>query len=403
MRLFYDLTIRILSALLRFPALFSPKLKSFFSGRKYQFEKIRAWRRTVNDPVIWIHCASLGEYEMIRPLLDDKRFTDGHTLMVTFFSPSGFEVVSERDDNLQVFYLPLDSEHNANEFVEIVKPAEVYFVKNEFWFNYLKTLMKKGIPTYLLNGKFHKGQMFFQRYGKWFRKHLEAFTHIFVQDKGSRKLLMPYYPKEKITLAGDLRYDRVAAIRNDETELPEIEKFNTGDYLIVGGSTWEDEEKILSEFLEKNPKYDAILAPHDISERHIEKIEHLMRPFGVEKYSTWDKTNNDFRILIVDSIGMLSKIYRYADIAFVGGGFGTGLHNILEPATYGVPVIYGPKTEKFPEAARFVEEGIGYQIYDTKSFFQAVDDALNGPDKDEIIAIMDRLRGAVDKTLKVLR
>ncbi len=392
------------------PALFIPKIRAFLKGRKGLIKDLKAWRSNVEGDVIWVHCASLGEFEMARPMIDSPDLTassdDKHpkaTLLITFFSPSGFNVVN-RTEGYNVFYLPLDTKRNARRFVSIVKPKEAFFVKNEFWFNLLYYLKKEGITIYLINGIIRNDQIFFKWYASWFKKHLSYFNRLFVQDEKSfDHLLMLDVEKEKITVTGDMRYDRVADIRKRGARLPEIEKFKTAEHLIIGGSTWPSEEEILAVFLSEHTNYDCIIAPHDVSPEHIRSIEKMMFPFGVAKYSEWDKKSNDFRVLIVDSVGLLSRIYRYGDIAFVGGGFGAGLHNIIEPAGFGLPVIFGPKTDKFPEANIFIEEGIGYRIKDADSFSRAVRAAHFSNTFEDVIGKMKGLQGATRKITNVIR
>lgn len=408
MRILYNLAVIVAGWLLYIPALFIPRLRSFLRGRKHLFEKLTDWRGKNPGEVIWIHCASLGEFEMARPLIDHPRLVAEvsgvkMTLLVTFFSPSGYDVIRKRGI-YHLFYLPLDTAGNARRFVDIVKPREALFIKNEFWFNILNVLQQQKIPTHLINGMIRRDQVFFRRYGSWFRNHLHVFNHFFVQEEVSAELLLSLgIPERKITISGDLRYDRVADIRERGRLIPELENFKTAEFLIIGGSTWPREEELLARFLSDFTNYDCIIAPHEVSQEHLAAIENLMLPFGVQRYSDWDKKSNDFRVLLIDSVGMLSRIYRYGDIAFVGGGFSGGLHNILEPAGFGLQVIYGPQTSRFPEAARFIEEGIGHQISDYDSFREAVRAAQSHLDKETVIRRMSRMQGATQKVLDVLR
>lgn len=349
-------------------ALFNKKFALFVNGRKNVFEQITS-EISEKDIVIWIHSASLGEFEQGIPIIE-KLKTDypDYKIVVTFFSPSGYEVRKNYPLADVVTYLPIDSKRNARKFIKKVHPKIAIFIKYEFWPNYLSELKQHNIPTILISGIFRESQVFFKGYGKFMRKSLQAFTHFFVQNNVSASLLQSI-GYSNTTVCGDTRFDRVYGILKQEKTLDFIDSFTKNKLTLVAGSTWEDDENILLDYINnsatENEKF--IIVPHNIKE---ESIVNLMAKCNktIVRYSDNDK-NSSARVLIIDSIGLLTKIYGYASLAYVGGGFNkSGIHNILEPATYGLPIIIGPNFDKFNEAKELINLKACISINDNDSF-----------------------------------
>ncbi|NLN95110.1 MAG: 3-deoxy-D-manno-octulosonic acid transferase [Bacteroidales bacterium] len=363
MHLLYNLGIRIFLLAVHVASLFNTKARKWINGRKNIFDDIRHFSDG-QKPVAWFHCASLGEFEQGRPVIEAFRLKyPQYRILLTFFSPSGFEVRKNYTHTDHICYLPADTPGNARRFVEIVNPAFVVFVKYEYWLNYINEITVRNIPMYILSATFRTDQFFFKWYGKWSLKSLKKITRFFVQTEESAKLLEKHGISQ-ITVTGDTRFDRVSTIAREATSLPVIEQFTESQkIMIVAGSTWQPDELLLSKLLNEFPeKFKLIIAPHEIHESHLKTIEHQFSDNTV-RYSTLPKTGTtDSNVLIIDSIGMLSKLYRYAKITYIGGGFGAGIHNILEAAVYGVPVVFGPNHHKFQEALDLIASGGAYAI-----------------------------------------
>jgi 3-deoxy-D-manno-octulosonic-acid transferase len=336
-------------------AWFSPKIKLFVAGRKDVFSTLEN-QISYNDKCIWFHAASLGEYEQGLPVMEEiKNRFPTHKIILTFFSPSGYEVRKNTKAADVVVYLPLDTPSNAKRFVEIVHPEMAFFIKYEYWPNYLDELKKKNIPTYLISGIFRKNQLFFKWYGGFYRKSLDAFYHFFVQNSSSKELLVQLN-KTNVTVSGDTRFDRVASILEKDNSLDFIQEFKNDALTIVIGSSWPKDEELLVNYINStNHKAKFIIAPHTINASQISNLKSQISKKTV-LFSEKDGANlSEADVFIIDTIGILTKIYSYADIAFVGGGFGNpGVHNILEPATFGVPIIIGPNYSHFAEATALV-------------------------------------------------
>ncbi|HOZ29508.1 MAG TPA: glycosyltransferase N-terminal domain-containing protein [Bacteroidales bacterium] len=315
-----------------------------------------------NKSYVWIHCASLGEFEQGRPLIEKiKSENAGVSILLTFFSPSGYEIRKNYQFADIVCYLPFDSKANAKDFIDIVKPKYAVFVKYEIWYYFLKELSIRNIPVFLISGIFRKNQIFFKWYGKSYRKALSFFSHLFLQDDKSAELLKNFGFSD-YSVCGDTRMDRVMNIAGENYVNPLLEQFSENNNIIVCGSTWEEDEKILCAFInEFFGKYKLIVAPHEINEKHIEKIEKLLKIKSV-RLSNLKAIDDSISVIIVDSIGLLSKLYRYAKVAYVGGGFGKGIHNILEAIVYNIPVIFGPNYKKFKEANDSILAGTAFEI-----------------------------------------
>ncbi|NDI99300.1 3-deoxy-D-manno-octulosonic acid transferase [Flavobacterium sp. LaA7.5] len=353
----YNLLIHIVAPILKITALFNPKMKLFIEGRKTVFSTL-AEKIQPSDKVIWFHAASLGEYEQGLPIMEKiKEKHPSHKILVTFFSPSGYEVRKNTKDADTVVYLPLDTKANAKKFMDLAHPELVFFIKYEFWANYLNEIKKRNIEAYLISGLFRENQLFFKWYGGFYRNALKAFNHLFVQYESSKKLLQGI-GFSNVTVSGDTRYDRVSRILERDNTLPFIEEFINGKTTIVFGSSWQKDEAMFTDFINKSGEVKFIIAPHTIGESHINDLQNAITKKTVLFSEMESKNLADYDVFIVNTIGILGKIYSYADAAYVGGGFGTaGLHNILEPAAFGIPIIIGPNHQKFPEAVALVQMG----------------------------------------------
>lgn len=379
-KLLYLLFIHSYQFGIRIAALWNPKAKLWIAGRK-DFPAVPKDERET----VWMHCASLGEFEQGRPLLEAiKKQYPQVRIILTFFSPSGYEVVTRSDRPgltgiaNHIFYLPMDNAANAAKMVDALQPDLVLWVKYEFWFYYLTELKKRNIPVLMVSGIFRSSQPFFKWYGDIWRKMLGCFTYFFVQNEHSKQLLATVGIKENVSVSGDTRFDRVIEIASTFEPLPLIEKFCGSSKVVVAGSTWEEDEEELIHYVKSNPQIKFIIAPHEIHEGNIKDVQKEFAGSILYSSLTADgrppttdgaqrETTNGQRatgnVLIIDNIGMLSKLYHYAHITFVGGGFEeSGIHNVLEPAVHGKPVIYGPEYEKFAEAVDLVECGAGICI-----------------------------------------
>ena len=328
----------------------------FVYGRKTVFNTLKETIRP-DDKTIWFHCASLGEYEQGVPIMEKiKELFPNYKIIVTFFSPSGFEVKKNSTLANTIIYLPIDTISNAKIFIELAHPSLAIFIKYEFWPNYLFQLKEKNIPTLLVSGLFRKDQLFFKPYGGFMRKVLNSFDHFFVQDETSKVLLNNINIKET-TVSGDTRFDRVSNQLLQDNNIAFISEFKQNNLCIVCGSTWPEDEAVLIDYINKAPDdVKFIIAPHEINASKIESFRK-----NIQKQSSLFSKNKetniaDYKVLIIDTVGLLTKIYSHADIAYIGGGMGdTGLHNILEPATFGVPIVIGNHFVKFPEAKELKE------------------------------------------------
>ncbi|WP_177731984.1 3-deoxy-D-manno-octulosonic acid transferase [Flavobacterium inviolabile] len=351
----YDLLVRFVGFLLKFIALLSPKIKLFVEGRKIVFPAL-ATAIQPSDKTIWFHAASLGEYEQGLPVMEKiKEKFPGHKIVVTFFSPSGYEVRKNNTTADATVYLPLDTKSNAIAFLKAVHPDMAFFIKYEYWPNYLNKLKKQNIPTYLISGIFREKQSFFKWYGSFYRNALKSFNYFFVQNEKSKQLLQSI-GFSNVKVSGDTRFDRVAAILERDNTLDFIENFKNDSPAIVIGSSWPKDETLLVNYI--NNTSDAvkfIIAPHNIKPEQILSLQNSITKKTVLFSEKEGKDLSGYDVFIIDTIGILTRIYSYADIAYVGGGFGNpGVHNILEPATFGVPIVIGPNYSHFAEATALV-------------------------------------------------
>jgi len=355
----YLLGIRLYYVIICFLSIFHAKAKLFVNGRKDIFKKIA---KKVNplEKHIWFHFASLGEFEQGRPVLEElKKKFPSKKIVVTFFSPSGYEI-RKNYALADVFYLPIDTPKNAKRFIDSINPEMAIFTKYEFWYFYFTELKKREIPLYLISGIFRENQVFFKWYGGFYRAMLKCVTYFFVQNQESVNLLNSI-GIDNCTLSGDTRFDRVFENAQAPKILPAIESFIGNSPVLIFGSTWPEDERILSALPEKYPDWKFIIAPHEIDSNHIESIE---KQFSSNlRLSTLSATENtQAQILIIDNIGMLSSLYRYGKLAYIGGGFGAGIHNTLEAVAFGLPVIFGPKYDKFQEAKDLIALGAAQSI-----------------------------------------
>lgn len=349
----YNILIHVANTGLQIAQFFSPKLRLFVQGRKDTFSIISEKLNTEN-PSIWFHCASLGEYEQGVPIMEAlKKKHPNYQLVISFFSPSGYEVKKNNTLADATVYLPMDTRQNARKFIKAINPVCAFFVKYEVWPNYLFELEKKQIPALLVSGAFREDQIYFKNHGSLMRKALNTFNHFFVQNSTSEMLLASINSKN-VTISGDTRFDRVSHQIEMDNHLPFMNIFKQNKLCIVCGSTWPEDEEVLLEYINNAPsQVKFVIAPHKIEAHKIEAFINKLHKRAVLHSQMNDESLAEATILIIDNVGMLTKIYNYADIAYVGGGMGTdGLHNILEPATFGVPVVIGKNYEKFPEAER---------------------------------------------------
>nr|WP_321453609.1 glycosyltransferase N-terminal domain-containing protein [uncultured Carboxylicivirga sp.] len=404
MTLIYNIGIALYSGLINIASLFNQKAKLLMYGRSNSLKQLRSL--DVDGPVIWIHAASLGEFEQGRPIIEAvKKEHPNYKVVLTFFSPSGFEVRKNYNLADYVLYLPADTKSNAKRFIEALHPEKAFFIKYEFWYHYLNELKKKSIPVYGVSMIFREQQSFFKWYGGWFKKMLGCFTKFYVQDEISGKLL------ESIgicnfSVAGDTRFDRVRDIAKSSSEIELVNKF-VGDCnkVIIAGSTWAPDEDILFEYIQKHASdVKLVIAPHEIHESHIKQIESkLSVPYF--RYTKPVEDCRNCKVMIVDTIGMLSSIYKYGQVAYIGGGFGVGIHNTLEAATYSMPVFFGPNYKKFKEARDLIEVGGGYSIAKAEEFINGIEQLWDDEAYLKDISLkagqyVNKMCGATDKIME---
>jgi 3-deoxy-D-manno-octulosonic-acid transferase len=378
-RLFIWLYPKI-AALLRFT---NQKAALWLSGRKGIFKKLSATYHKNSSPVIWMHCASVGEFEQGLPVLEEiRKKYPGYSILLTFFSPSGYELRKNYTGVDYVFYLPMDSPKNANRFFNIVQPSLVLFVKYEYWYYYLQEAKDRHIPVLLISGIFRNDQPFFKWYGGIHRKMLGFISCFFVQNPSSAALLNTIGIKENVFVTGDTRFDRVITIASHFSDIPLISTFCNNHPVIVAGSTWIEDDEELDHFANTNPSVRLMIAPHDIDKERLENCLSLYRHailFSVYKATieSGQTVDPEINTLIIDNVGMLSKLYAYATIAYVGGGFGDdGIHNILEAAVYGKPVVFGPVYDKYFEADELLDAGGAFSIADALELEKVLQDLL---------------------------
>lgn len=371
----YNIAIYLYLLAVKFVGLFSKKVKLMRKGHKQVFDILRQ-SIDKDSQYLWFHAASLGEFEQGRPLIERirKRYPQ-YKILLTFFSPSGYEVRKNYEGADVICYLPFDTPRNVRRFLDLARPSMAFFIKYEFWQNYMKGLQRRGIPTYSVSSIFRPNQVFFRWYGGQYYKVLTRITHFFVQNEESLRLLATR-GVTNATVVGDTRFDRVLEIHQAARQLPLVERFK-GDCnkVLVAGSSWQPDEELFIDYFNRHPEMKLIIAPHVVDENHLAWIEsRLNRPSM--RYTRALGTNADLSrvdCLIIDCYGLLSSIYRYGEISYVGGGFGVGIHNVLEAAVYGIPVLFGPNNQRFREARQLLAEGGAFEIHDATGFAATMD------------------------------
>lgn len=403
-KLLYQIFLFLYGCGIRLSANWNPKAKQWLEGRKNNPLPVLNKQR-LDQPRIWMHCASLGEFEQGRPLLEALKQQQPDALIwLSFFSPSGFEVQKNYAKADAVFYLPMDGHWAANQLLDQLQPTLVLWVKYEYWYHYLKAIQQRNIPLLLVSGIFRNKQPFFRWYGQFWRNMLDCFTHIFVQDETSLQLLQSIQKAHHAQVAGDTRFDRVASIAGKWTAIPLIDSFCHQSHIMVAGSSWAADEVLLADYIHQHPHIKLILAPHHIDEPNLNRIIPLFT--SIIRYSqATEKQLSSTQVLLIDNIGMLSRLYRYGHVAYVGGGFGKdGVHNVLEAAVYGKPVVIGPVYQKYIEAKGLVEAGGALVVNNSAALELQMDTLLKDEKSYAEVAFaagtfVQERTGAVDKIL----
>ncbi|MEI7499209.1 MAG: glycosyltransferase N-terminal domain-containing protein [Bacteroidota bacterium] len=408
MRIIYTLFIHCYGLFIRLATLFNVKARLWVDGRRGLFANLGEALKQVDrekSPVIWFHASSLGEFEQGRPIIEAfRKAYPACKILLTFFSPSGYEVRKNYDQADWIFYLPLDTPGNARRWIGLVKPAAAIFIKYDFWFNFLGSLFRQNIPVYFVSAIFRPSQHFFRWYGGWFKSQLAGVAHFFVQNKES-SMLLESIGLRNVTVSGDTRFDRVFAVASEKHSFPLIEQFISGKRVFIGGSTWKEDEALLFHLInhkELNLKF--ILAPHDPSPG---RIQHILGQLDTKVVRYSELTAQKARtadVLIIDSVGILAQLYQYATLAFIGGGFGAGIHNIQEPITYGVPVFFGPGYHKFKEAVDLFGQGAVFSVTTADELVAKTARILADPDEYQHLSklcrnYVDENRGATSKIM----
>ncbi len=376
MKLLYTLGIYCYGAIIFLGSKFNAKAKKRYKGQNAVFDYLKN-NADKNTEYIWVHASSLGEFEQGRPIMENlKKANSECKILLTFFSPSGYEVRKNYTGADLICYLPLDTPKNVRRFFRLVKIQKAIFVKYEFWIHFLLACKKNNIPTFVVSAIFRKEQVFFKWYGKSYAKVLHVFKTIFVQNEESKQLLESI-GINMVQVCGDTRFDRVIEIAEQRKSLPIVEAFKNGQKLIIAGSSWAKDEDLLIEYQQKHPDTKLLIAPHEIHESHLVEIESKLQNNFVRYSQAIEDTVSSANYLIIDNFGMLSSVYQYADIAYIGGGFGVGIHNVLEAAVYGVPVVWGPNYERFAEARGLITYGGGFSISnytELETIFNSIDE-----------------------------
>jgi 3-deoxy-D-manno-octulosonic-acid transferase len=353
-------------------SLFNKKVRKMWRGERAAIGLLR--EKVVSDAqYVWFHAASLGEFEQGRPLMEQmRREHPEFKILLTFFSPSGYEVRKNYEGADIICYLPLDTPFNARRFLRTIRPVMAFFIKYEFWYNYLHILKHRNVPVYSVSSIFRPGQIFFRWYGRQYSRVLKCFTHFFVQNEVSRELLHSIGINQ-VTISGDTRFDRVLQIRDAAKELPLVEAFKDDHNVFVAGSSWPPDEDVFIRYFNEHRNWELVIAPHVIDEDHLQQIISKLNRKVVRYTQATESEAREADVLIIDCFGLLSSIYRYGEVAYVGGGFGVGIHNVLEAAVWGVPVIFGPNNQRFQEAQGLLASAGGFQIKDYDTFCQLMD------------------------------
>ncbi len=382
MRFFYTLFIQFYRLGLHVASLLSSRAHKWVSGRKGLLKQMRDaassdMQQGAHRPLAWFHCASLGEFEQGRPVIEKFReMHPGWSILLTFFSPSGYEVRKDYPVADHVFYLPIDTGRNVRRFLDIWQPRLVFFVKYEYWFNYMAALAKRGVPMLVISAIFRPEQYFFRFFGHWFLRQLKQVEHFFVQDEASKRLLAGNGITQ-VTVSGDTRFDRVWRLSMAPEPVPGIAEFAGNSTVIIAGSTWPKDEAVLKSLIDQSlPDVKFIIAPHEVHEERIRQVESTLGISFIRFTEFESNASADTNVLVIDCIGLLSHIYQYGHIAYIGGGFGQGIHNILEAAAFGMPVFFGPNYGKFAEARALIELGGAFSVQSGEELKQHVDKLL---------------------------
>ena len=403
----YNLAIYVYQFAVKLAALFSSKPAKMVKGHREVFGILRE-KIDRNERYIWFHAASLGEFEQGRPLIERiRKEHPEYKILQTFFSPSGYEVRKNYEGADVVCYLPFDTPGNVEQFIELANPCMAFFIKYEFWQNYLNVLRKKGVPAYSVSSIFRPNQIFFRWYGQSYRTVLKTFAHLYVQNEISKQLLAGI-GIHNVTVVGDTRFDRVLDIHAAAKQLPIVEKFKGNSITFVAGSSWGPDEDIFIQYFNEHPEVKLVVAPHVVSDSHLKEIESKFHRVCVRYTQATEDDVKQADCLIIDCYGLLSSIYRYGEISYVGGGFGVGIHNVLEAAVYGIPVIFGPNNKKFREAQHLLKNQGGFEISSYEDFEQLMNRFLTDKAYLQLSgkAAGDYVKnnsGALDKIMKTLK
>lgn len=408
MRFFYTLFIYLYYTLILVASPFNKKANSWITGRKHLFKNMNN-KRKEHENIIWFHCASLGEFEQGRPVIEKlKALYPSKKILLTFFSPSGFDIKQNYEHADYIYYIPLDTPSNAKKFINTWNPEVVVFVKYEYWYNHFNVLYKNNIPLIIISAIFNKNQHFFKPYGHWFRNQLKNIDHIIVQNNESLELLKGIGVKN-LSVGGDTRFDRVYDISINPKTFENIKRFSQDSLVFIAGSTWKKDENIIADLINndiKDVKY--IIAPHEINSQQINSFINKIKYKTILYSSIKEKDLKDAKVMIIDKIGLLSHIYQYGSIAYIGGGFGKGIHNILEGAVFGMPVIFGPNYKKSAEAIALKNKDVAFTIKNSTELINLTKRFINN---DELLKETSFLskgfvrenKGATEKALSIIK
>jgi 3-deoxy-D-manno-octulosonic-acid transferase len=379
---FYNILIRIYLAAIRITSVYNAKARLWISGRKDILREASIGIRKTPEKkkTVWFHCASLGEFEQGRSLLEAFHAANPeYRIILTFFSPSGYEIRKNYTGADVVLYMPGDTRRMARKFIDILSPDIVFFIKYEYWYNHLAELKRRNIPVYMISAIFRPSQEFFKWYGSWFRKQLNNLTWFFVQDSDSENLLKKIGINH-VSVSGDTRFDRVSAVTSQAVSIPWMDQFCKDSFVIIAGSTWPADEEIILGLNRNNiGQCKFIIAPHEVDKNRIDELISRIGAGGLRYSGANEKSLPSASILVIDSIGMLAFLYRYVQVAYIGGGFGAGIHNILEAAAFGIPVIFGPNHEKFREARDLIRLGGAFPVKNETELKKIVDLMMSDP------------------------
>lgn len=405
----YNLGLTLYVWAIRLVAPRHPKARLWIEGRRDLFRRIRE-AVAPGERIVWMHVASLGEFEQGRPIIEElRRKHPEYKILLTFFSPSGYEVRKDYKGADIVTYLPIDTVGNARRFLRTVRPVMAFFVKYEFWYNYLHILNHRGVPTYSVSSIFRPGQIFFRPYGRQYGRVLRCFSRFFVQNEESSQLLSSI-GIDQVEVVGDTRFDRVLQVREARKQLPLVERF-VGDShrVFVAGSSWLPDEELFLRYFASHPEWKLIIAPHVIKEEHLAQIRQLLQGKKVARYTqSSEETVADADVLIIDCFGLLSSVYHYGRVAYVGGGFGVGIHNVLEAAVWGMPVLFGHNNKHFQEAQGLIAAQGGFEVSDDAGFAQLMDrftkdEAFLQESAGRAAAFVEKLTGATERVLQAVK